>query len=521
MRRLGDKRKNFLDKEVAYSPYSVQTDKLDIRLFREVLEGNPQLKETLEEAQEGYPQFAELQQDIFSALYRYKPRLLKEHKVKASHLMNRFVMGDIMESPKYKELRALTRLDTVNSTVGTEVLGDEAHKTIKKLKEQMKKLQELIQAEQDAAAAQQNQQGQQGQGQGATAQQGQGEKAGKDSEKLTLEEAQKKLEKAKKEFRKSMKKKEVKQQIMRMLEKTQQVITETSEMIQNWGLDGDNTFTNMPYHEKMELLKQLRENRKLKKIAELAGRFKHIATQRQREKVKKGMDEIYDLSLGRELNRLIPSELMKLRHSVSKKQFYKDFSEGKLLQYELRGKEKKQRGAIVIALDGSGSMMGDPEVWAKAVAVALLEVAIYQKRSFYCIHFDHTHNPRHLHTNEFPKEAPKNIQEIIDMATYFTGGGTLFEPALTKARLLIDREEDYHKADIIFVTDGESAVTQGWLDDFLKWRDDNRVTIYGILIDSYYNSDSSLKLFCNEIHKLSTINQYSSEELAITLFDAM
>ena len=233
------------------------------------------------------------------------------------------------------------------------------------------------------------------------------------------------------------------------------------------------------------------------------------------------MDEIYDLSLGKDLGRLIPSELMKLRHPVTKKQFYKDFAEGKLLQYELQGKEKKQKGAIVVCIDDSGSMSGDPEIWAKSVAMALLEVALYQKRSFYCIHFDHTHDPKHLHTNEFPKEKGKDIQEIIDMAEYFSGGGTLFEPALDKSRMLIDQQEDYKKADIIFITDGESAVSNGWLEDFNKWKDDNNVNIYGILIDSYYNSDATLKLFATEIHKLSSINQNSSEDLAITLFDAM
>ena len=85
--------------------------------------------------------------------------------------------------------------------------------------------------------------------------------------------------------------------------------------------------------------------------------------------------------------------------------------------------------------------------------MALLEVAIYQKRSFYCIHFDHTTDIKHLHTNEFPKDSPKNIQEVIDMAEYFSGGGTLFEPALNKSRVLIDQQEDYKKADIVFITD--------------------------------------------------------------------
>ena len=54
--------------------------------------------------------------------------------------------------------------------------------------------------------------------------------------------------------------------------------------------------------------------------------------------------------------------------------------------------------------------------------MALLEVAIYQKRSFFCIHFDHTRDPHKLHTNQFLKGDPYNIMEVIDMAEYFTSG---------------------------------------------------------------------------------------------------
>ena len=259
-------------------------------------------------------------------------------------------MQEVVKAPKYRELRAITRLNQINSTVGTEVLGDEAHQLIKKLKEQQENLQEMLDAE---AAA--NKAGQQGQSKGSQGEQGgDGKKEGKSSKEWTIKEAQKELEEAKKKFNKSMKKKEVQQAVHKILDKVHNQVIETSDMISNWGLDGDDTFIRMGYHEKMELLKKLRDSSKLKRIAELAGRFKRIATQRQREKVRKGMDEIYDISQGNEIGKLIPSELMKLRHPATKLLFFKDFAEKKLLQYDLRGKEKKQRGAIVACIDDSG-----------------------------------------------------------------------------------------------------------------------------------------------------------------------
>ena len=148
MRKIDGKKKDFLDQEIGYSKYVVNTDKLDIRFFEEVKENSPDIKKILEEAQGDYEQFGELQQDIFSALYRYKPHRLKEHQINPAYLLNHYIIGDVMDSSKYKTLRAQTRLDRINSTVGTEVLGHEAHEAIKSFKEQQKKLEELLKAQQ-------------------------------------------------------------------------------------------------------------------------------------------------------------------------------------------------------------------------------------------------------------------------------------------------------------------------------------------------------------------------------------
>ena len=40
------------------------------------------------------------------------------------------------------------------------------------------------------------------------------------------------------------------------------------------------------------------------------------------------------------------------------------------------------------------------------------------------------------------------------MCEYFSGGGTVFEPALTLAQEKIDMQDDFKKADIIFISDG-------------------------------------------------------------------
>ena len=165
-------------------------------------------------------------------------------------------------------------------------------------------------------------------------------------------------------------------------------------------------------------------------------------------------------------------------------------------------------------------MSGIAEIWSKAVALALLELAREQKRDFYCIQFSSGYSVEDLHVNEFKKDDPYDIKEVIDLAEHFSGGGTEFQLPLDLAREKIGLDQRYSKSDIIFITDGCAVVTDSWLTEFLNWKKDNKVKIYGVLIDSGYNTSSSLKEFCDEIQILSDIKSNTERELiATTIFE--
>lgn len=149
--------------------------------------------------------------------------------------------------------------------------------------------------------------------------------------------------------------------------------------------------------------------------------------------------------------------------------------------------------------------------------MALLEVAKYQRRDFFCIHFDSELDPDKLYTNEFLKKNGYPLQEIIDMAEHFEGGGTDFETPLTRAKQEIENSDKFSTADIIFITDGECAVSNEWNDNFTEWKTNKNVKIKSILIDNNWNSDTSLELFSDEVHKLSSLNRDDTEEIEMNL----
>ena len=89
---------------------------------------------------------------------------------------------------------------------------------------------------------------------------------------------------------------------------------------------------------------------------------RRMAIQQRREKVKKGLEDFYSVKQGSDLSHLIPTELLRLINPDTELQFFLDFIDGKTLQYEVRGKEKKAKGPIIVCLDSSGSMDGTPEI---------------------------------------------------------------------------------------------------------------------------------------------------------------
>ncbi|NJK32448.1 MAG: hypothetical protein HC927_08565 [Deltaproteobacteria bacterium] len=148
----------------------------------------------------------------------------------------------------------------------------------------------------------------------------------------------------------------------------------------------------MTTREKIALAQRVGQSQRLKQIAAVCGRFTRVALNVQYSKVKHPPDEITSITTGRELGRILPSEIALLTDPRLEDLFFLKFAEGRLMQYDLIGNEKQGQGPIIVALDSSGSMsegMGgvSKEVWSKAVMLALLAVARLQQRDFAVIHF--------------------------------------------------------------------------------------------------------------------------------------
>jgi uncharacterized protein with von Willebrand factor type A (vWA) domain len=167
-----------------------------------------------------------------------------------------------------------------------------------------------------------------------------------------------------------------------------------------------------------------------------------------------------------DISSMISSEATLLLSRETESLFYMKFVEKKLLTYDYQVEERSQtlsplmkakksrlqrRGPIIIAVDTSGSMQGDAEESAKALAFALTRIAFSQRRDVHVISFS---NDAESITLSPSKEG--SLEKLIRFLLMSFHGGTDLEVGLDNALGKL-REATFRQADVVFLTDGMAS----------------------------------------------------------------
>lgn len=370
-------------------------------------------------------------QDTFTSFFSHDPQIKEDGETVQAD-----VLRQMMALPEYESLRAGTKNDEIASAMGAVSFAPDMIKKIAELRKKLEERQE--QARKQGAQVPQN-----------------------------LKEALSDQEMS-----------GLRQSLRQSLEKAQEEADKWSDSAKSWGME-PGEMQKLPFEERMELAEQMGNSEKMKKIADLAGRFKNIVNSSAATVPIHGLDEIVDIGLSSDVAHMLPNELVKLEETPEL--FYQDFVEGKLLTYNLKGVEPLGRGPILACVDLSGSMEGPREQWAKAVVLALMQLATKQRRSFGFIGFDN----RVEYTKFFKKDEKISVQDRIEIAQVFTGGGTEFVQPLMAAFKMREQDITLKPADIIFITDGDAHIPPDQLQDILEKKEKLGMRIYSIAIDCY------------------------------------
>jgi hypothetical protein len=220
---------------------------------------------------------------------------------------------------------------------------------------------------------------------------------------------------------------------------------------------------------RLALAERLKNDPRLSEIMKRAGRITALANARKKTQRVHGYEEVVDIERGADLGRMLASELAMLADDDLELLKMADIVERKAIQYELTGHEPLGQGPVILLVDESGSMWGEPQSWARAIALACLSHAEKDGRRIDIVGFDT--EVRSIHTWD-AKAKEGTVQGIVkdfylptstmnlgalamSLATQCCGGGTSFDAPIEKALELLEGNE---RADFILLTDGE-----GWL----------------------------------------------------------
>ena len=259
------------------------------------------------------------------------------------------------------------------------------------------------------------------------------------------------------------------------------------------------------------------KSEELKKLANIIGRLKSAHQNYKEELVKVTKEyvnvltknefktEIDGVKLDNDLNLVLPHELALLDDENMEILFFKNYIEKSLIcfesiaqkeiEYELISKveeeevrktaEDEEKGPIILAIDTSGSMAGEPEAIAKAISLFIATRAKKENRDCFLINFSTS-----IETFEF--NGKKGIKDLISFLGKSFYGGTDVTPAIKYAVNLM--KDKYKNADLLVISDFVMEDLGTNIRNSIKEAKKNKNRFYALIIGAY-SKDSKIKDF--------------------------
>ena len=207
--------------------------------------------------------------------------------------------------------------------------------------------------------------------------------------------------------------------------------------------------------------------------------------------------DISGIMTGNEISCMLPSELAILADKKTENVFYERYATRRLQVFSSQsggfiGQKKHQDGPIIICLDSSGSMAGEPTVIATAVTMAICIIAKRMHRPVQIVKYsDSSVIFRVKKLNDQKKEI------LRFLSTSITGGNNedeMFRNLFTRDIFL---DPEWKTADILCVSDFGWGSISHCTFNLIKKQKENGMRFYGLNIGSNYTEDEIKNYFAS------------------------
>lgn len=192
--------------------------------------------------------------------------------------------------------------------------------------------------------------------------------------------------------------------------------------------------------------------------------------------------DIRGITVGNDLNSLLPLELVQSSDQELDDLFLYKYVTHTLQNFSHRSevlkptrslniKPAKQKGPMIICLDTSGSMAGQPELIGQSMLIKLLNIADLQNRNIYLIAFSVSVNPIDM------RKERARLQEFFTKTAI---GDTDATKMMEKTFKLLDEKPDYMSADVLWISDFKMQLVKPHLLERMLQHRREGICFYGL-----------------------------------------
>lgn len=496
-RRLNSKKRTKLKQSIRVDRWDMQTASQIRREVKDFVVAENDLGNAVETG-------IEAMNDALFALYKAKPEVVPNSEMRSSHAVNRAVIDELMKMPDFEKNRYVSVGDPIGTGLACasmepdlEILFDKLSKA-QDLANQSQIIEDsydqLLQSGEDLIDQIQNSE---------TEDQAKNYQQDLDRINDALDQLNQQLDKTQEDLQKELESQSgnISQSLKSAVDKLSDA-NQAASAVDGWGF-APGGLKKMSPDERIKLSKKLQTER-FKRMAEIFGKMQSVAFHEQTHKVDYAPEEVYDLEQGADLQRVVPIDMLSLTDDILVFDWLHRFVERNLTQYALRGEDSVVKGGIILLEDGSSSMSGTREIWAKAIGLALLKVAALQHRPFSVINFSGPNSfvrwnfdttgdvIKSVKFHNGAEHSFEGISSILDYAETTMSGGTNFETPLSIALDILNDQFDRQNSvdgDIVFLTDGECGVAPTFLEMFKANQAKLGFQVFGVAIQTNPSSE--------------------------------
>lgn len=128
---------------------------------------------------------------------------------------------------------------------------------------------------------------------------------------------------------------------------------------------------------------------------------------------------------------------------------------------------------------------GEPINKAKALLFAIANILKREKRSLYVILFGSSGQLK-----EYRLDGAEDLAGLLHFLEQGFGGGTDFETPLQRSMQIIGSQDNYVKADILMISDGDCQLSSGFAQNFKAQKQKLDCMVYSVLCNGQRVTDN-------------------------------